>query len=188
LSRKFEMKILKFFIFKIWNFSFLKFGFFIFEIWNGNFCLNFYKQIDHITEWKWKNNWNEEIIYFVYATEIKLPIIPLYHPYHLCIPPYTTCASCGGIQLILVVGSFHTGPFPTVIWGGMVTVKEPGNDFSMFMSLWCNSLRAMKFPLSKKEVAKATVVHVCHIQLFTSLLVGKLLIANHSLTIIRRFS
>jgi hypothetical protein len=98
---------------KNWNFSFLKFGIFIFEIWNEIFCLY------HQMEMK-KNNWNEEIIYFVYATEIKLPIIPLYHPYHLCIPPYTTCASCGGIQLILAVGSFHTGPFPTVVWGGMV--------------------------------------------------------------------
>jgi hypothetical protein len=34
-------------------------------------------------------NLNEEIIYFIYATEIKLSIIPLYH---LCIPPYTTGA------------------------------------------------------------------------------------------------
>jgi hypothetical protein len=54
---------------------------------------------------------NEEIIYFVYAIEIKLSIISLYH---LCIPPYTTWASCGGIQ-ISAVGSFPTDPFPIVV-------------------------------------------------------------------------
>jgi hypothetical protein len=47
------------------------------------------------------------------------------HIFHLChgdktfnntlIPPYTTGASCGGIQLISVVGSFHIDPFPTVV-------------------------------------------------------------------------
>jgi hypothetical protein len=85
--------VTKIFIFKFWNFHF----------WNlkWKFLFNFFKKNwSYITKWKWKNNWNEEIIYFFYATEIKLPIIPLYHPYHLCIPPYTTCASCGGIQLI----------------------------------------------------------------------------------------
>jgi hypothetical protein len=50
----------------------------------------------HITRANEKN-WNEEIIYFVYTTEIKLPIIPLYLLYHLwSIPPYTTVASYGG--------------------------------------------------------------------------------------------
>jgi hypothetical protein len=51
---------------------------------------------------------NEEIIYFVYVSEMKLPIISMYH---LCIPPYTTC----GIQLISAVRSFHIGLFPTVL-------------------------------------------------------------------------
>jgi hypothetical protein len=55
-----------------------------------------------------ENNWNEEIIYSVYTTKIKLLIIPLYH---ICIPPYIVGASCGGTQLILVVRSFHTGFF-----------------------------------------------------------------------------
>jgi hypothetical protein len=114
---------------KIWNekteiFHFVNLEFFIFEIWNEKFCLFFLKKFGHITKWEWKNNWNEKIIYFVYATEIKLSIIPLYHSYHLCIPPYTTCASCGGIQLILAIGSLHTGPFPTVVWGDMVHCKR----------------------------------------------------------------
>jgi hypothetical protein len=39
-------------------------------------------------------------------------------------PPYITCASCGGIQLILAVGSFYTGSFPTVVWSGMVHRKR----------------------------------------------------------------
>jgi hypothetical protein len=113
-----NLKILKY-VMKIWNekieiFHFLNLEFFIFETWNENFCLHFFK-ICSYHQMEMKNNWNEEIIYFVYATEIKLPIIPLYHPYHLCIPPYTTCASCDGIQLILAVRSFHTGPFPTVV-------------------------------------------------------------------------
>jgi hypothetical protein len=117
MSRKFEMKKLIFF-------SIFKFG--IFHFWNlkWKFLFKFFKKFGHITKWKWKNNWNEEIIYFIYATEIKLPIIPLYHSYHLCISPYTTCASRGGIQLILAVGSFHTGPFPTVVWGDMVHRKR----------------------------------------------------------------
>jgi hypothetical protein len=68
-----------------------------------------------------EKNSNEDIIYFVYATKIKLLIIPLYH---LCIPPYATGASYGGIQLISYVGSFHTSPFPTVIQGGMVHCKR----------------------------------------------------------------
>jgi hypothetical protein len=67
---------------------FLNLKIFIFEIWNENLCLIFLK-ISHITKWKWKNNWNEEIIYFVYATEIKLPMIPPIPPmhttlYHMC--------------------------------------------------------------------------------------------------------
>jgi hypothetical protein len=100
---------------KIWNekkmnFSFLKFEIFSFLKFEMKISIYFFK-IGHITKWKWKNNWNEEIIYFIYATEIKLPIIPLYHPYHLCISPYTTCACCGDIQLISTVGSFHTGLF-----------------------------------------------------------------------------
>jgi hypothetical protein len=109
---------------KNWFFSIFKFG--IFHFWNlkWKFLFKFFKKFGHITKWKWKNNWNEEIIYFIYATEIKLPIIPLYHSYHLCISPYTTCASRGGIQLILAVGSFHTGPFPTVVWGDMVHRKR----------------------------------------------------------------
>jgi hypothetical protein len=117
MSRKFEMKNWNFSFFKIWNFHF----------WNlkWKFLFNFFlKKLAISPNGNEKNNWNEEIIYFVYATEIKLPIIPLYHPYHLCIAPYTTCASCGGIQLILVVGSFHTNPFPTVVWGGMVHHKR----------------------------------------------------------------
>jgi hypothetical protein len=110
---------------KNWNFHFVNLKIFIFEIWNAKLCLFlFFCKIGHITKWKWKSNWNEEITYFVYAAEIKLPIIPLYHPYHLCIPPYTTCASCGGIQLISAVGSFHMILFQQwyrVVWS---TVKK----------------------------------------------------------------
>jgi hypothetical protein len=61
---------------------------------------------------KWRNH------IFHLCHQDKHPILPLYHPYHLCIPPYTTCAGCGGnggIQLISGVGSFHIGPFPTVV-------------------------------------------------------------------------
>jgi hypothetical protein len=61
----------------------------------------------------------------VAVTELKLPIIPLYHLYRLCISPHTTSASCGGMQLIPIVGFFHTGPFEIVIRGGMVHCKEP---------------------------------------------------------------
>jgi hypothetical protein len=71
-----------------------------------------------------KKQWNEEIIYFVYPTEIKTSNNTPYHTYHLCISPYTTCASCGVTQLILAVGSFHTGHFPTVVYGGMVHCKK----------------------------------------------------------------
>jgi hypothetical protein len=39
------------------------------------------------------------------------------------IPPYTTGASCGDIQLISTVESFHTNPFETVVRGGMVHSK-----------------------------------------------------------------
>jgi hypothetical protein len=67
-----------------------------------------------------KRNWlyhpreikkNEMKNYFVCATKIKLPKIPLYHLYYLCIPPYITGAICCGIQLISAVGFFHTGFF-----------------------------------------------------------------------------
>jgi hypothetical protein len=40
---------------------------------------------------------------------------------------YHTGASCGGIQLILAVRSFHTGPFPTVVYGDMVHRKKALN-------------------------------------------------------------
>jgi hypothetical protein len=98
---------------KNWKFSFLNFEmiFCIFEIWNENFCLKFEKKWPYHQR-EMKIIWNEEITYFVYATEIKLPIIPLYH---LCIPPYITGASCGGIQLISAVRSFRTGHFPVMI-------------------------------------------------------------------------
>jgi hypothetical protein len=129
MSQKFEMKKLKFSIFKFGFFSFLKFEMKIF--------VYFFKKFGHITKWKWKKNWNEEIVYFAYATEIKLLIILLYHPYHLCIPPYTTCASCGGIQLILAVGSFHIGPFPTVVWVDMIHHKR----IPVFLYSFCGSLR-----------------------------------------------
>jgi hypothetical protein len=124
-----KFEILKY-VTKIWNekienFHFFKFG--IFHFWNlkWKFLFIFLKKFGHITKWKWKNNWNEDIIYFVYATEIKLPIIPLYH---LCIPPYTTCTSCGGIQLILAVWSFHVVFFQQ--WYEVVcsTVKESKNN------------------------------------------------------------
>jgi hypothetical protein len=66
---------------KIWNEKIWKFSFFIIwneTIWNFSFL-----------KFKMKNSisleGNEEIIYFVYATEIKLIIIPLYH---LCIQPW----------------------------------------------------------------------------------------------------
>jgi hypothetical protein len=64
---------------------------------------------------------NEKIIYFVYATEIKLLIIPLYHLY---IPFYITSESCGGIPLISAIRPFHISPFPTVVYGGMVHRKK----------------------------------------------------------------
>jgi hypothetical protein len=108
MSRKFEIKKLKFFI--------LNFG--IFHFWNlkWKYLFNFFKKMAISPNGNEKTIEMKKIIYFVYATKIKLPIIPLYHSYHLCIPPYTTCISCGGIQLILAVGSFHTDPFPTVVW------------------------------------------------------------------------
>jgi hypothetical protein len=86
IPRKFEMKNVENFHFlnlkwKYWKFAFLKFEMKI-SIWN-------FKN-SHITREKWKF-WNEEIIYFVYTTEIKLSIIPLYHlcsmyttVYHMC--------------------------------------------------------------------------------------------------------
>jgi hypothetical protein len=69
----------------------------------------------------------KENIYFIYATE-KLAIIPLYHP----IPPMHTTLylrlSCCDIQLISVIESFYTGPFSTVIYGGMVHRKSTLTD------------------------------------------------------------
>jgi hypothetical protein len=102
---------------KIWKFSFLKiemktfenFHFwnlkwkFPFEIWNKNWPY-------HRREIK-KIKMKKSYISFK-ATGMKVPIIPMCH---LCIPLYTTCASCGGIQLISAVRSFHTVPFPIVI-------------------------------------------------------------------------
>jgi hypothetical protein len=73
----FEMKNWKTFISEISNEKNWKIPF---EIWNENFRLKFQK-IGHTTGGKWKKIWNEEIIYFVYATEIKLWIIPLYCVY-----------------------------------------------------------------------------------------------------------
>jgi hypothetical protein len=71
MPRKFEMKNMKLFIFEIWNerkwkLSFLK--------WK--FPFEKLKKMAISLEGNEKN-WNEEIIYFVYATEIKVPIIPL---------------------------------------------------------------------------------------------------------------
>jgi hypothetical protein len=74
---------------------------------------------------------------FVRGLMFALTLPRLNHIFRLChwykisnntlIPPmYTTlchrynCTSCGGIQLILTVGSFHTGLFPIVIEGGMI--------------------------------------------------------------------
>jgi hypothetical protein len=89
---------------KIWKFTFLKFEMKI-SVWN-------LKKNWPYHQWEMKKIWNEKIIYFVYAIEIKFPITPLYH---LCVPPYTTGASCGDIQLISAIGSFHTDPFPTMV-------------------------------------------------------------------------
>jgi hypothetical protein len=36
---------------------------------------------------------------------------------------YTTSASCGGIQLISIVGYFHANPFETVVYNGMIHRK-----------------------------------------------------------------
>jgi hypothetical protein len=52
---------------------------------------------------------------------------------------YTTCASCGGIQLILAVGSFHTDPFPTMVRGDMVH-RERGSNISLW-STSCTTFR-----------------------------------------------
>jgi hypothetical protein len=88
--------------------------------------------LKYTTRGKWKNwnmprkFWNEEIIYFIYVTEIKLSIIP---SYHLCILPYSTGASCCGIQLISAVGSFHIGPFSTAVKGDMVHRKRAPISF-----------------------------------------------------------
>jgi hypothetical protein len=91
---------LKICVFEIWN---EKIETFIFEIWNEIFRLKFEKKIGHITRGKWKKNEMKKS----YIT----PIIPLYH---LCISRYIIGVSCGGIQLISVVRSFHT----SVVWYG----------------------------------------------------------------------
>jgi NADH:ubiquinone oxidoreductase subunit B-like Fe-S oxidoreductase len=46
------------------------------------------------------------------------------------IPPYTTGASCCGIQLISTIESFHTSTFETVVRGGMVH-----SEIAFFFSL-----------------------------------------------------
>jgi hypothetical protein len=53
----------------------------IFFIWNENFCFWNLKKIWPYHQMGMKKVWNEEIVYFVYATEKKLPIISttLYH-------------------------------------------------------------------------------------------------------------
>jgi hypothetical protein len=109
---------------KNWNTSRnFEIKFFInFHFWNlkWKFPLNL-KKLATSAEGNEKN-WNEEIIYFVYATDIKLLIIPLYH---LCVPPYITGVSCGGIQLISAVKPFIPVLFQQwyrVVWS---TVKEP---------------------------------------------------------------
>jgi hypothetical protein len=81
---------------KIWNEKFEHFHFwnlkwnFLFEIWKN-----------------WPYHWrnvkkigNEEIIYFVYATEIKLPIIPLYHQ---CMGHRKRALICGGSKGWLLI-------------------------------------------------------------------------------------
>jgi hypothetical protein len=67
-----------------------------------------------------KKKCDEEIIYFVYATEEKTfkSISPMY-------TIYTTYASCSGIQLILTVTSLHTNSFEIVVYGDMVYRKKP---------------------------------------------------------------
>jgi hypothetical protein len=70
-----KWKILKFFIFETRN---EKFEYFIFEIWNEISYSKFEKNRPYHRR-NMKKIGNEEIIYFVCATEIKLPIIPLYH-------------------------------------------------------------------------------------------------------------
>jgi hypothetical protein len=54
-------------------------------------------------------------------------MIPLYHLYLYI--QYTTDVSCGGIQLISTIGSFRTGPFETVVYGGIVHRKKLINTF-----------------------------------------------------------
>jgi hypothetical protein len=108
-ATNFEMK--KFENFHFLNLKWKSLKIFIFAIGNEKVSFLKFEKIGYITIGKWKN-WNEEIIFFIYVIEIKLPIIPLYL---LCIPPYTTCASCGGIQFISAVESFHTDPFLTVV-------------------------------------------------------------------------
>jgi hypothetical protein len=115
---KFEMKI---FVFEIWKRS---------AIWReGN-----------------EKKWNEEIIYFIYATEKKCPIIPIYQLYHICISPYTTSASCGCIQLISNVGSFHNNLFEIVVYGGMVHRKRAQKEINVHMIL--HSLQLVICPLN----------------------------------------
>jgi hypothetical protein len=50
---------------------------YLFEIWKTNWPYN---------QREMKKNWNKEIIYFVYVTQIKFQ----WYQYHMYIPPYTT--------------------------------------------------------------------------------------------------
>jgi hypothetical protein len=174
--RNLKWKNLKIFIFELWLKNF------VFEIWNENFRLKFEMKI---SVWnlrkKWpyqgnEKNWNEEITYFVYATEIKLPIILLYHVYHLCIPHYTTSANCGGIQLILAVRTFHTGPFfNSSIWWYGLPWKSPKNKRSLIYVgvtalMWTIWYTRNGMGFVKKK--KFTVICVC---CFQGILLGAVL-------------
>jgi hypothetical protein len=105
--------------------SFFKFEMKI-HFWN-------FKKNFHTTKRKWKNfeifhvchqenlkwneyfygemkKWNEEIICLCQQKNTTN---------NTSIPPYTTCACCGGIQLISTVISSHTNPFETMVgWYG----------------------------------------------------------------------
>jgi hypothetical protein len=91
-QRELKTKLI-YFVYATKKNDFFKFemNIFVFEFWKKNWP---YHQMGM------KKVWNEEIVYFVYATEKKLLIILLYH---ICIPPYTTDASCGGIPLISTI-------------------------------------------------------------------------------------
>jgi hypothetical protein len=85
--------------------------------------------------------------YFIYATEIKLPIGTLYH----------LCASCGGIQLISVVRSFHTSPFAIVVQGGMVHRKR-----ALFHT--CSRACTNLPPVSSSLWISYISMHLVHVQ------------------------